>query len=79
MFSIVMGADNSFYVKSIANLALTFFGYIISVLVSVVVISAPQYTNTNIIYYLGLLQDRGSASGGGSSGGGGVAAPSGLP
>ena len=35
MFSIVMGADNSFYVKSIANLALTFFGYIISVLVSV--------------------------------------------
>ena len=38
-----------------------------------VVISAPQYTN--IIYYLGLLQDKGSASGGSS--GGGVAAPSG--
>ena len=31
-----MGADLSFYMKSIATLALTFFGYIISVLASVV-------------------------------------------
>ena len=30
-----MGADYSFYVKSIATCALTFFGYIISVLASV--------------------------------------------
>ena len=30
-----MGADYSFYVKSIATFALTFFGYIISVLASV--------------------------------------------
>ena len=32
IFSIAFGADNSFYVKSIATYALTFFGYIISVL-----------------------------------------------
>ena len=32
IFSIIMGADNSFYVKSIATYAPTFFGYIISVL-----------------------------------------------
>ena len=32
MNSIAMGADNSFYVKSIATYAPTFFGYIISVL-----------------------------------------------
>ena len=32
IFSIAMGADNSFYVKSIATYAPTFFGYIISVL-----------------------------------------------
>jgi len=30
-----MGADYSFYVKSIATFALVFFGYIISVLASV--------------------------------------------
>ena len=35
IFSIAMGADYSFYVKSIATFALTFFGYIISVLASV--------------------------------------------
>ena len=35
IFSIAMGADLSFYVKSIATFALTFFGYIISVLASV--------------------------------------------
>ena len=34
IFSIAMGADYSFYVKSIATFALTFFGYIISVLAS---------------------------------------------
>ena len=34
-FSIAMGADYSFYVKSIATFAPTFFGYIISVLASV--------------------------------------------
>ena len=32
IFSIAMGADYSFYVKSIATFALTFFGYIILVL-----------------------------------------------
>ena len=37
IFSIAMEADNSFYVKSIATYAPTFFGYIISVLVHVVV------------------------------------------
>ena len=35
IFSIAMGADYSFYVKSIDTCALTFFGYIISVLASV--------------------------------------------
>ena len=35
IFSIVMGADNSFYVKFIANEAPTFFGYIILVLAMV--------------------------------------------
>ena len=35
IFSIAMGADYLFYVKSIAIFALTFFGYIISVLASV--------------------------------------------
>jgi hypothetical protein len=35
IFSIAMDADNSFYVKSIASFALTFFGYITSVLASV--------------------------------------------
>ena len=34
-FSIAMGVDYSFYVKSIATYALTFFGCIISVLASV--------------------------------------------
>ena len=33
--SITMGADNSFYVKSIATYAPTFFGYIISILAMV--------------------------------------------
>ena len=36
IFSIAMGADYSFYVKSIAICAPTFFGYIISVLASVI-------------------------------------------
>ena len=35
IFSTAMGANYSFYVKSIAICALTFFGYIISVLASV--------------------------------------------
>ena len=35
IFLIAMGADYSFYVKSIATCALTFFGYIISVLAKV--------------------------------------------
>jgi hypothetical protein len=35
IFSIAMGADHSFYVKSIATYALTLYGYFISVLVSV--------------------------------------------
>ena len=35
IFSIAMGADYSFYEKSIATFALTFFGCIISVLGSV--------------------------------------------
>ena len=35
-FSIAMGADYSFYVKSIATCALTFCGYIISVIASVI-------------------------------------------
>ena len=37
-----MGADYSFYVKSMAIFALTFFGYIISVLARVFVQAAPQ-------------------------------------
>jgi hypothetical protein len=36
IFSIALGADYSFYVKFIATFTLTFFGYIISVLASVV-------------------------------------------
>ena len=36
-FSIVMDAEYLSYVKSIATFALTFFGYIISVLASVMV------------------------------------------
>ena len=36
IFSIAMGADYSYCVKSIATFALTFFGYIISVLASAV-------------------------------------------
>ena len=36
---IAMGADYSFYVKSIAAFALTFLGYIISVLASVLFLS----------------------------------------
>ena len=36
IFSIAMDADNSFYVKSIATYAPTFFWYIISVLASVI-------------------------------------------
>ena len=35
IFSIVLGAEYLSYVKSIATFALTFFGYIISVLASV--------------------------------------------
>ena len=35
ILSIAMGTDNYFYVKSIATYALTLFGYIISVLVTV--------------------------------------------
>ena len=35
IFSIAMGAEYLSYVKSIATFALTFFGYIISVLASV--------------------------------------------
>ena len=35
IFSIAMGANYSFYVKSIATCAPTFFGYIISVLDSI--------------------------------------------
>ena len=35
IFSIAMGANYSFYEKSIATFSLTFFGYIISVLASV--------------------------------------------
>ena len=34
-FKIAMGADYSFYVKSIATFAPTFYGYIISILASV--------------------------------------------
>ena len=40
IFSIAMGAYNSFYVKSIATYAPTFFQYIISVLASVTKIPA---------------------------------------
>ena len=35
IFSIAMDVDNSFYVKFIATYALTFFGYMISVLAMV--------------------------------------------
>ena len=40
IFSIAMGADNSFYVKTIATHVPTFFGYIISVL-AIVISDAP--------------------------------------
>ena len=36
IFSIVLGAEDLSYAKSIATFALTFFGYIISVLASVI-------------------------------------------
>ena len=39
IFSIAMGADNSFYVKSIATYASIFFGYIISVLLKVALVT----------------------------------------
>jgi hypothetical protein len=46
-FSIAMGADlYSFYVKSIATCALTFYGYVISVLASV------AYTSIHGAYFL---------------------------
>ena len=38
IFSIVMGADYSSYVKPIGTFTLTFFGYIISVLASVYIL-----------------------------------------
>ena len=46
MFSIAMGADYSFYVKFIATRAPTFFGYIISVLASVI----PELTVIAVHY-----------------------------
>ena len=42
-----MGAKYSFYVKSIATFAPTFFGYIISVLASV------SYVPCDVSFYLG--------------------------
>ena len=48
IFSIAMGADNSFYVKFIATFAPTFFRYIISVLAIVytVTVSAHFFADT---------------------------------
>ena len=55
-FLIAMGANNSFYVKSIATYAPTFFGYIISVLAMVpwIVCSGPYpciINNFQIIFF----------------------------
>ena len=45
IFYIAMDADNSFYVKFIANYAPTFFGYIISVLAMVITIGTLGFEN----------------------------------
>ena len=58
ILSIAMGADNSFYVKSIATYAPTFFGCIISVLAMVskdpqkVMIANISLLFGSIIYFL---------------------------
>ena len=44
IFSIAMGAEYSFYVKYIATFAPTFYGYIISLLASVLSIAIPKAT-----------------------------------
>ena len=49
IFSIAMGADYSFYVKSIATCAPTFFGYIISVLASVATEETGACSATKIV------------------------------
>ena len=46
IFSIVLGAESLSYVKFIATYALTFIGYIISVLASV-----PTYLLTNFPFF----------------------------
>ena len=54
IFSITIGADYSFYVKSIATFALTFFGYIVSVLASVYGVQAIVYC-TLIKFYINIM------------------------
>ena len=51
IFSIATGADNSFYVKSIATYALTFFGYIISVLAIVCSMYLTTQSYTRPAFY----------------------------
>ena len=50
IFSIAMGVDNSFYVKSIATFALVFFGYIILVLASVYYFVESNYSKKECLH-----------------------------
>ena len=52
IFSIAMDADNSFYVKSIATYASTFFGYIISVLAMVGNLQDAMVTSKTLHTYM---------------------------
>ena len=51
IFSIVLGTEYSSYVKSIAPFALTFFGYIISVLASVESQAIPALFGRSIKFF----------------------------
>jgi len=53
-YSIVLGVECLFYVKSIATFALTFFGYIISVLASEYGVQAIVYC-TLIKFYINIM------------------------
>ena len=50
IFSIAMGAEYLSYVKSIATFALTFHGYIISVLASVLDLYCKVVNNVAVFY-----------------------------
>ena len=58
IFLIAIGADYSFYVKSIATFALTFFGYIISVLASVDTLG-PEMFALGCLFQMAGMRDGG--------------------